>query len=310
MSNYLESRTIQISKIIAKRVIPAPPPQITEQEIDRSIAESRIYLKEKGISLESFEAITLKHDEIVAKIGSYLQDLQLYRSNHLKAQRDLLYEIEHLQSNPNISAKLKRIAFCAEIDKAARGIVVRNRDICFAVPNHRVDVNFEQFDNILKRRNGCLLDRSAADMEADNITFSSFLKKYSKCHMSEHCCVRSECRDRGLAGLVLYPKDPKHAVILVEVCQQVYGSFMKSDYTHHQAALKWYLTKYPGKTFEDLTGYSVKGNTVKFNSMSFNMARDAFEVEKELVIATRDPAASFSMKKLLDQNTFIEQHVL
>jgi len=152
----------------------------------------------------------------------------------------------------------------------------------------RVNINIDNMEDILKRRGHCKIEVSALTTAANNASIASLIKRYRSCHASSHNCVKPECCQRGLAGLILYPKDPRYSIITVEVCSKVYDDYRKDVATEHQAALKWYLTLYPRKTFEDLTGYSVTPNgEVRFNSMSFNMSREAFEVEKELLKTSR-----------------------
>jgi len=150
------------------------------------------------------------------------------------------------------------------------------------------NININNMEDILKRRGHCKIEVSALTTAANNASIASLIKRYRSCHASSHNCVKPECCQRGLAGLILYPKDPRYSIITVEVCSKVYDDYRKDVATEHQAALKWYLTLYPRKTFEDLTGYSVTPNgEVRFNSMSFNMSREAFEVEKELLKSSR-----------------------
>jgi SOS-response transcriptional repressor LexA len=179
-----------------------------------------------------------------------------------------------------------------EITRTERSIVEidenhRNIGASMAAANNRIDLTSKNFVQILERRKQCTVNPDKRILDANNASIGDFIKGYSKCHMSGHCCTGEACLRRGLAGLILYPKDPKYAIICVEVCCKVYGKHQQKNYTEHQAALKWYLTHYPTKTYADLTGYSVKDGKAHFNSMSFNMCRAAFAVEQDLLGATR-----------------------
>mmetsp|Transcript_5453 Transcript_5453/g.8072 ORF Transcript_5453/g.8072 Transcript_5453/m.8072 type:complete len:489 (+) Transcript_5453:104-1570(+) len=135
---------------------------------------------------------------------------------------------------------------------------------------------------------------------ATNECCLNFLHGFTLCRVSSRICSHHQ---NQLVGIVLYPKNPKHSIVLVECCQKSSGCGVTAaddtirvqacigHVSGHQACVRWYMTTYPHKEYVDFTGYSVKADgTLGFRSATLNVSpfSTAFPCEQELIFTARN----------------------